>query len=249
MAVNRQASVDAFDLPNGRVVAGKYVIEGFLGSGFEGEVYRVRELSTGLPRAAKLFYPQRNVRDRAVRVHARKLDQLRKCSIVIQYHHLETLRHRGTRIACLVSELVEGELLESFVSRQRGKRLHPFEALHLLNELTRGVAQIHRLGEYHGDIHDRNVLVERRGIRFDIKLLDFYHWGRADRTKMKDDVIQLVRVLYDAVGGRRHYSAQPPEIKRICCGLRHDLIQRRFPSSERLCSHLESFAWNGGPRG
>ncbi|MHC4137751.1 MAG: protein kinase domain-containing protein [Planctomycetota bacterium] len=240
------ARTDAFDFPNGRLIAGKYVIEDFLGSGWEGEVYRVTEKSTGLPRAAKLFYPQRNVKDRAVRIHARKLDRLRMCPIVIQYHHLEALRHRGTRIACLVSELVEGELLEDFVARQRGKRLQPFEALHLLHVLTRGVGQIHHLGEYHGDIHDRNVLVERKGIRFEVKLLDFYHWGRSDRAKMKDDVIQLVRLLYDAVGGRRRYATQPPEIKAICCGLRHDLIRRRFPTADHLRGHLESFSWGSG---
>jgi tRNA A-37 threonylcarbamoyl transferase component Bud32 len=241
----KQSRTDAFDFPDGRVIAGKYVIEGFLGAGWEGEVYRVRELTTGLPRAVKLFFPQRNLRDRAVRVHARKLEQLRACPLVIQYHHLESLRHRGTRIACLVSELVEGEQLEEFVKRQRGKRLHPYEALHLLHVLAGGVAQIHRLGEYHGDIHDRNILVGRRGIRFDVKLLDFYHWGRADRANKRADVIQLVRVLYDAVGGKRRYPSQPPEIKAICCGLRHDLILRKYPTAEQLRSHLESFSWNG----
>jgi tRNA A-37 threonylcarbamoyl transferase component Bud32 len=239
---------DAFDLPSGRVIAGKYRIEDFLGSGWEGEVYRVSEVSTGLPRAAKLFYPQRNVKDRAVRMHARKLDRLRKCPIVIQYHHLETLRHRGTRIACLVSELVEGELLEKLVARQRGKRLHPFEALHLLHVLAGGVAQIHHLGEYHGDIHDRNVLVERKGIRFEVKLLDFYHWGRTDRTRMKEDVVDLVRLLYEAVGGRRRYAAQPPEVKSICRGLRRDLIMRRFPTADHLRGHLESFSWDSASR-
>jgi len=234
---------DAFDFPNGRVIAGNYVIEGFLGSGWEGEVYRVTELRTGLPRAAKVFYPQRNVRDRAVRIHARKLDRLRNCPIIAQYHHLETLRHRGVRVSCLVSELVEGELLEKLVARQRGKRLPPFQALHLLHVLTAGVAQIHHLGEYHGDLHDHNVLVERKGIRFVVKLLDFYHWGRTDRTKMQEDVIQLVRLLYDAVGGPARYAAQPPVIKEICCGLRHDLILRKFPSADHLRSHLESFSW------
>jgi hypothetical protein len=37
------------------VLAGKYVVEGLLGSGWEGEVYRVTERSTGIKRAMKLF--------------------------------------------------------------------------------------------------------------------------------------------------------------------------------------------------
>jgi hypothetical protein len=240
----RPPRITSFDFRPGRVLAGKYRIDDRLGSGWEGEVYRVTELNTGISRAAKLFYPQRNVRDRAVRFHARKLDRLRKCPIVTQYHHSETIRFRRVPVTCLISELVEGELLEAFVARQPGKRLPPFEALHLLYALARGIAQIHDLREYHGDIHDRNVLVLRWGINFEVRLLDFYHWGRPDRDKIRDDVVQLVRLLYDAVGGRKRYASQPPEIKAICCGLRHDLIGRKFPTAGHLRAHLESFAWH-----
>ena len=57
--------IDAFDLAPGRVLASKYVVEAALGGGWEGEVYRVVETRTGIRRAAKLFYPHRNLRDRA----------------------------------------------------------------------------------------------------------------------------------------------------------------------------------------
>jgi len=239
----RVPKIDAFDLHPGRVLAGKYIVEDLLGWGWEGEVYRVREQRTGIPRAAKLFYPQRNLRDRAVRFYATKLDRLRKCSIVIQYHHSESIRFRSTPITCLISELVEGELLERFVARQPGKRMKPFEALTLLHALAAGVEEIHGLKEYHGDIHDRNVLVERRGIQFDVKLVDLFHWGRPNRVNIHEDVMQLVRLLYDATGGRERYAAQPAEIKAICCGLRRDLIARKFPTAAHLRSYLESFPW------
>jgi hypothetical protein len=244
----RQSRIDAFDFPPGRVLAGKYQVEDFLGSGYEAEVYRVSELRTGIRRAAKIFYPQRNPRDRAVRFYARKLDRLRKCPILIQYHHTESFWHRNTRITYLLGELVEGELLEEFVARQPGKRLHPFEGLHLLHTLAAGVEQIHNLKEYHGDIHDRNVIVARQGIRFDVKLLDFYEWGQSGRSNMRDDVIQLVRLLYDVLGGRKRYSRQPREVKAICCGLRRDLIRRRFPTAGHLRRYLESFSWDSGLR-
>ena len=104
--------------------------------------------------------------------------------------------------------------------------------------------QIHHLREYHGDLHDRNILVSRRGIRFDVKFVDFYHWGSGARAQMREDVIQLVRLLYDATGGRRHYAGQPDAIKAICCGLRRGLIVERFPPAAHLRSHLENFAWD-----
>jgi len=236
--------IDAFDLTPGRVIGGKYVVDEMLGSGWEGEVYRVVEQRTGIRRAAKIFYPQRNPRDRAVRTYARKLDRLRDCPMIIQYHHSETVRFRGEPVTCLISELVEGELMEDFVARQPGRRLQSFEALHLIHTLVLGIEQVHALKEYHGDVHDRNVLVRRRGIRFELKLLDLYHWGRPDRTKIQDDIIHVIRLLYDAVGGAARYARQPPEIQALCCGLRRGLIVRKFPTATHLRKYLESFEWS-----
>ena len=235
--------IDSFNLRPGRVIGGKYVVDGRLGGGWEGEVYKVLERKTGAQRAAKLFFPHRNVRDRAVMFYARKLERLRKCSIVIQYHHSETLRYRGMPITCLISEYMEGELLCDFVRRHPGRRLHTYEALHLTYALARGLEEIHRAREYHGDLHDGNVLVSRVGILFDVKLVDFYHWGAPTAAHMFDDVVDLIRLLYDAVGGRDRYAGQPPEIKTLCRGLRRDLIRRDFPNARRLREYLETFSW------
>ena len=51
--------LDSFDLQPGRVIGGKYVVDGMLGAGWEGEVYRVVETRTKIHRAAKLFFPRR----------------------------------------------------------------------------------------------------------------------------------------------------------------------------------------------
>lgn len=241
--VVRSKRIEAFDLQPGRLIAGKYVVEDLLGAGWEGEVYRVTEVRTGIRRAAKVFYPDRNPRDRALKFYATKLERLAKCSMVIRYHHSESFKCRGTPVVALISELVNGEILEKFVRRQPGRRLPPFEALHLLHALVSGVEEIHLQRDYHGDLHDGNVLVQRHGIGFEVKLLDFFHWGRPSRSNMQDDVVQLVRLLYDIVGGRDRYAGQPPEIKAVCCGLRRGLILRRFPTASHLRRHLESFAW------
>ncbi|MCA9254613.1 MAG: protein kinase, partial [Phycisphaerales bacterium] len=235
--------ITGFHLPPGRVIGGKYVVDSFIGGGWEGEVYKVIERRTGIQRAAKLFFPQRNQRDRAVKFYATKLNRLRNCPIVIQYHHSEVLRFKKANVTCLISEFVEGELLTQFLARQPNQRLDTFQALHLLHALALGLEQIHKVREYHGDIHDENILIERKGIDFDIKLVDFYHWGAASAAAIREDVIQLVRVLYDAVGGKEHYRNQPPELKAVCCGLRRDLISKRFPSARQLREYLETFTW------
>ncbi len=238
------SSIESFGLRPGRVIGSKYVVDAKLGGGWEGEVYKVIETRTGINRAAKLFFPQRNIRDRAVRHYAKKLERLRQCPVVIHYHASETLRFRGTPITCLISDYVEGELLDQFIARQPGRRLHPFEALHLTLSLARGLEEIHAVREYHGDLHADNVLVRRRGVFYDVKIVDFYHWGAPTAAHLRDDVVDLVRILYDAVGGRARYHAQPPEIKAVCRGLRRDLIAQAFPTARHLRTYLEQFAWS-----
>lgn len=239
----RPPRIDVFDFTPGRILARKYRIESRLGAGWEGEVYRVTELLTGVTRAAKIFFPHRNPRDRAVKFYARKLDRLRHCPIIIQYHSTEAIRHRRQEITVLISEYVEGELLGDFLDRQRGKRLPPFEALHLLHALARGVEGIHEAREYHGDIHYWNILVQRRGIFFDVKLVDLFQWGTPKRENIRDDVLNMVHILHDAVGGAEHYASQPAAVKEVCRGLRRDLINARFPTARHLRQHLESFLW------
>ena len=83
---------------------GHYEIVSRLGGGWEGEVYRIREKRTGIERAAKLFFPHRNLRNKAAKFYARKLHKLRDCPIVIHYHTEETVLLRRNPITVLVSE-------------------------------------------------------------------------------------------------------------------------------------------------
>lgn len=225
------------------MLAGRYRLAEPLGCGWEGEVYRVAELRTGISRAAKVFYPERNPGNRTARFHARKLERLRHCPILIQYHHSEEVEVGERKATCLISDLVEGEPLTELTERHAGRRLPTFEALHLLRALAVGVECIHQTGEYHGDLHAGNIVVRRRGVHFDLRVLDFFHRGRISRENRQMDIVDMVRIFYDAVGGPERYASQPPEVKTICRGLRVGLILERFPTAERLRRHLESFGW------
>ena len=236
-------NVDSFRLGPGRVLAGKYEVLSLLGAGWEGEVYKVRERATGVPRAAKLFFPQRNVRDKAARFHATKLHKLRDFPILIQYHTQEKFRFRGHEITFLVSEYVEGQLLSDFLARQPGKRISAFQGLHLLHALAVGLEGVHKMREYHGDLHTDNVIVRRYGISFDLRLLDMFHWGPARAENIHDDVCDLIRIFYDAIGGQKRYASQLPEVKAICCGLKRSLILKKFRSAGQLRQYLETMEW------
>lgn len=236
--------IESFNLLPGRIIAKKYEIKSLLGAGWESEVYLVREITTGIERTAKFFFPQRNLHDRALKFYARKLHKLRKCPIIIQYSTQDVIIYRRMQISFLVSEFVEGELLSEYLNRQPGKRLLPFQALHLLYALACGIECIHSTGEYHGDLHTENIIVQRVGLRFELKLLDMFHWGAPSAENIRDDVIDLIRIFYDALGGKKHYARQPSEIKDICCGLKRSLIVKKFKTAGRLRDYLESMYWN-----
>ena len=127
--------------------------------------------------------------------------------------------------------------------RQPGKRISPFQAAHLLHSLVIGIEAIHRLREYHGDLHPENIIVGRYGLRFDLKLVDMFHWTTPKRENIQDDICDLVRIFYDATGGATRYARQPDEVKKICCGLKRSLILERFPSASHLRQHLETMQW------
>jgi len=214
----RAPRIETFDLEPGDVLVGKYEVVSRLGRGWEGEVYLVSEL-------------------------AKKLHRLRHCAILIQYHTQETMDYQGIPVTFVVSEYVEGEPLSIFLERQPGKRLDPFQAFHLLHALAAGMESIHHLREYHGDLHTDNIIVRRAGLGFEVKLLDLYRWKSPRRENIQDDVCDLVRIFYDAVGGSKRYPKQPPEVKAICCGLKRSLILQKFSTAGQLRQRLETMQW------
>jgi len=81
--------IDTFNFVTGRILSGKYQVECVvsmetkevqvierLGAGWEGEVYLVKEVLTGIERAAKFFFPHRDPNNKSLIVYAQKLHKL-----------------------------------------------------------------------------------------------------------------------------------------------------------------------------
>jgi tRNA A-37 threonylcarbamoyl transferase component Bud32 len=240
----RANSIDAFDFEPNRIIAKKYKIISKLGCGWEGEVYKISEVNTGIERAAKFFFPKRNIKNKSSGIYAKKLHALRECPVVIQYQTQETIIYRRTPVTVLISEYVEGGSLLEYTNRQPGKKLPLFQGIHLLHALIVGIENIHYHHEYHGDLHCENIIVRRLGLSFELKLLDFFHRGKASRYNREDDICDAIRIFYDAIGGQKQYAKHPGEIKEICCGLKRTLILKKFRNASILRIHLENQVWH-----
>jgi serine/threonine protein kinase len=229
----------------GFIVNDKYEILDEIGRGYEGCVFLVREIHTNIERTIKFFFPQKNKKNKTIHSVAKKLHALRSSRLLIQYHTVDYFVLKdGTPVSFLVSEFTQGLMLSDFIKEHSGQRIHYYMAIHLLYSLVKGIEEVHRLGEYHADIHSENIMIERVGLSFQLKLLDPFHWvGATRRDGQKDDIVNVIEVFYEMIGGHKHYYKQPKFIKDICCGMKKTFILKKFKTITRLRVHIENMSW------
>lgn len=230
---------DPFHFKPGRILAGKYEIDEFLGGGWEGEAYLVRERSTGFKRVVKFYYPERNEKGTSLKEYVKRLERLSDLGCVIRYMHSDAIRHKGERLDFMVSTHAPGKQLSYYI-KKRGGKLSALESLLILQQIAGGLDAIHSHGMYHGDVHEDNVMVRRVGINYEVRFLDFIHLGRTTRERKRDDVYDMLTLLRDMTGGRRRYAKQPELVKTLAKGGRRDLIYKTFPTAKSVLKFLAS---------
>jgi hypothetical protein len=87
-------------------------------------------------------------------------------------------------------------------------------------------------------------MIRRKGIGFEVKLLDFFDLGKPSKWKVGKDVLNLVQVYHTIVGGRESYARQPRVVKEIIRGLKDSLILKRFQTAGDIQRHLENLTWD-----
>jgi serine/threonine protein kinase len=236
--------IDTFGFEAGDTLWSRYRVLERLGAGWEGEAYLVEELSTQIPRAAKLFFPHNNRGGRTAAAASRKLHRLYECGAVVQYIGQEELHFEGQSVTVMLSEYVVGDPLAHVIDEAPGQRLETFEALCLLRAIAAALAPVHARGEYHGDIHTENVVVNRVGISFRIKLLDVMYRGKRQAKFVHDDVVDLVRVFGEMIGGPERLRELPRPIRAMCGSFRRDRILERYKTAGQLRDALDRLSWD-----
>ncbi len=234
MALEQDQSTIHFS--EGDTIARKYEIKSCLATRQGASLYILTEKATGIERTAHFFSDGRqHISNR----QAQKLHRLRSCDILMTYRTQETIAHGGRDITFLVSDSYRGELLAQFLKRSHAGRLSLFEGLHLLFALTQGVEKIHNLGEAHGAISFDQVLVRRRGLTFQVKLLDCGPTLTSSDAKYQD-VVSLIQIFQQVIGGAKGSSSLPAPVKAILAGLTRPV----FDDATDLREYLETITWS-----
>jgi serine/threonine protein kinase len=185
-----------------QTVGGRYVLEGRLGEGGMGQVYRVRHVELGKLFALKLISPA-FADDTAARA---RFNQEAKLASQISHPNIVSVVDYGedTKFgAYMVMELIEGEPLVPTVTDHPSGPPSLKRALDVLAQVADALDFIHKRGIVHGDVKADNILVmaepgtggntgtRRRRL---VRLLDF---GLARRQDSHED----------SVSGSPHYMA------------------------------------------
>jgi eukaryotic-like serine/threonine-protein kinase len=161
----RPAASAAADLAPGATI-GHYRINGVLGAGGMGVVYRATDLRLNRPVAIKFLSAE--LLDAAARARFQREAQT---ASALNHPHILTVHDVGELDGrqYLVTELVDGGTLDEWVARLEGRRDWR-RIVELLAGVGDGLAAAHEAGILHRDVKPANVLVSKSG---HAKLADF----------------------------------------------------------------------------
>lgn len=149
----------------GEVLAGRYRIDGFLGCGGAGGVWRADDLRLRRAVAVKLLLPRSDQSWEVVRAKAVTVACLQHPNVVTFYD----AGMAGDR-AFVVTELVDGPDLAELLDAEPDGRADLALVLEIARQVSGAIRAAHAAGVVHGDIKPGNLLVTLDGT---VKVGDF----------------------------------------------------------------------------
>ncbi len=149
---------------------GRYVLEGKIGEGGMGEVYRARHAMLRRPTAIKLLRPEQAGEEAIARFEqeVQRTAQLTHPNTVAVYDYGRS----AEGVFYYAMELLPGVDLQRLV--EHWGPVDPARAAHILVQVCGSLQEAHEAGLIHRDVKAANVLLTRRGGRDDVaKVVDF----------------------------------------------------------------------------
>jgi serine/threonine protein kinase len=179
-----------------QTVGGRYVVEGQLGEGAMGHVYRVRHASLGKPFALKVISPA-FANDTAARArfnHEAKLASEISHANIVSIVDFGEDPHFG---AYMVMELVDGEPLFAPNAGPMSVR----RALDVLAQVADALEHLHKRGIVHGDVKAENIMLAAE--------VDGAHGARRRRVVRLLDfgLAHAMGTAEEGISGSPHYIA------------------------------------------
>jgi len=166
----REEEDDDLPIRLGETVAAKYRVERVVGSGGMGLVVEATHLQLLQRVAIKLLRADALDESAAIR-----LLREARAAVVLQSEHVARVTDVGTLdsgTAYLVMEYLDGETLAERI--KRASRLSVGEAVWVLSQACKGLAEAHRRGIVHRDVKPANIMLARKGDGALVtKILDF----------------------------------------------------------------------------
>jgi serine/threonine protein kinase len=154
----------------GKVLDGKYAVDGLIGVGGMGKVYKGRNLRTESPIAIKTLMPELVEDETLVKrfeVEAKSASNLRHPNTIRIYDF-----GREGNLLFMVMELLDGQSLERYLSREGV--LSPRRVIHVMRQVCSSLTEAHGTGMVHRDLKPDNIFLNRVGGDQDfVKVLDF----------------------------------------------------------------------------
>ncbi len=185
-------------IPVGEALAGKYRIEGVLGSGGMGTVLRAHHLMLDRSVAIKVMHTELVTMEDAAR---RFVLEARATAVLKSQHAVRVIDidRLPTGVPYIVMELLDGQDLATLV-QQRGP-LSVERAIHYLLQAADAISEAHGHGIIHRDLKPQNLFLTSDGV---VKVLDF---GLAKALRPLDSVPQSSNTSTNVMVGSPHYMA------------------------------------------
>jgi eukaryotic-like serine/threonine-protein kinase len=153
----------------GREVDGKYIVEGLLGTGAVGAVFRATQVDLERPVALKVVRPEAAANPVSLKRFKREAVALGR----INHPNIVTIHDSGTidGAAYFVMEIVEGHSLRDEI--QQTGRLDLSTALGLMAQICSAIQAAHDVEVIHRDLKPENIMLGRHPDGIVVKVLDF----------------------------------------------------------------------------
>ena len=157
----------------GRVIAGRFLLEQFLGSGATGVVYRAMHKVLNRPMAVKLLKREFIWDERSL---LRFLREARAASVMDHPNivYLYDFGRDELGEPYLVMEYVDGQTLHLAIQQSPSRTMPTERVLHIMLQVARALEHAHGKGVVHRDIKPENIVLTRHQEQDDwVKVLDF----------------------------------------------------------------------------